>query len=182
MTSLQSCYVIDTSALADLFIRRYPRKIFGTLWCDIDHLAADARLLTVQSVVDELKPGESRETNPITTVAHEARALHSWLVTTVSKVEDFGQQYKTDVETQGVKLATTHAGWSMRSEVADPYVIAAARLIGGSVVSSETGLRKVALSPNGFYPKSTNIPSICQIIGIPHLNLVDLFATEGWQY
>ena len=182
MTVGAARYIIDTSAIADLYIRRYPRKIFDRLWRDIDQLAHDQRLLTVESVIAELKPSKKRKSNPITQVAAQARALHHWLSTQVATVESFSHQSRIDVARDGMHLANSHVGWSTRQDVADPYVIAAANLIGGSVITSETGTKNVTKMPNGFYPKSANIPSICRVRGVPCLGLVGFFDAEGWRY
>ena len=48
-------YVIDTSAVIDLYRRRYPRQIFGSLWSDIDELVRSQLLVTVDKVARKLR-------------------------------------------------------------------------------------------------------------------------------
>lgn len=55
--------------------------------------------------------------------------------------------------------------------VADPFVIARAAALGGTVVTEE--------SPK---PGKPNIPAICQHFGIPCLKLGEFMLAQGWRF
>ena len=181
-------YVIDTSAVIDLYRRRYPRQIFGSLWSDIDELVASQLLVTVDKVVNEI---EVQPTSPDSKSQSEAakvnRQMSDWNSNDVTKAEDLNAQTKTDVATLGLTLASTHRDWVTDDDVADPYVIAAAKTLSCAVVSSEirshtTEQLAIHKRIDGVYPKKTKIPSICDIYEVSHLNLIELFDAQGWSY
>lgn len=61
-------------------------------------------------------------------------------------------------------------------ESADAYVIALAKLNGGIVVTQETS---VHTKPNTR--RSHFIPDVCQDLGVPCINLLDLMRRKGWK-
>jgi hypothetical protein len=62
-------------------------------------------------------------------------------------------------------------------EEADAYVIALARMRGGTVVTQET---PAAEKRN---PKRTHfIPDVCRELGIPCISLLGLMRREGWKF
>lgn len=180
--------MIDSSAVVDLYIRRYPRGIFVALWSDIDELVSTQTLVTVEAVARELEIDKATKApNPVTTDAALARDMYQWLSNDVATVESISSQFKTEVESYGVMVAATHAGWSTKQEAADPYVIAAAESLGCAVLSSE--VRSTTPQETGhtkqkaaMHSKGTKIPTVCDSLGIAHVNLVELFAAESWRY
>ncbi|MGZ5456311.1 MAG: DUF4411 family protein [Thermoanaerobaculia bacterium] len=54
---------------------------------------------------------------------------------------------------------------------ADPFVIAAAKVLGGTVVSEET--KK---------PNAARIPNVCEHFGIPCLSVEGFLAAKGWRF
>ncbi|HVS30724.1 MAG TPA: DUF4411 family protein [Thermoanaerobaculia bacterium] len=54
---------------------------------------------------------------------------------------------------------------------ADPFVIAAAKIHGGTVVTDET--KK---------PNASRIPNVCEHFGIPCLNVEGFLIAEGWRF
>ena len=93
-------YVIDTSAVIDLYRRRYPRQNFGSLWSDIDELVRSQLLVTVDKVVKEI---EVQPTSPDSKSQSEAakvnRQMSGWISNDVTKAEDLNAQTKIDVAT-----------------------------------------------------------------------------------
>jgi hypothetical protein len=55
--------------------------------------------------------------------------------------------------------------------VADPFVIARAAVLGGTVVSEES-----------FKPNAQKIPNVCQHFGIPCIKLGDFLRTQRWTF
>ena len=180
--------MIDSSAVVDLYIRRYPRGIFAALWSDIDELVSTGTLVTVEAVARELEIDKSTDVpNPVTSDAALARDMYQWLSNEVATVESMTGQLKTEVESYGLMVASTHAGWSSKQEAADPYVIAAAKSLECAVLSSE--VRSTSTQETGrtnqiakISSKGTKIPNVCDRLGIAHVSLVELFAAENWRY
>ncbi len=186
MTRNRDPYIIDTSAVIALYRERYPRRIFESLWNDIDSLVETGKLLTVNKVVAELE--SSREGSDLASdVARENLEMFVWASKALSKIEDLDEGLADEVEVRGIELSTIHRDWIEKPDVADPFVIAAAEILEGTVVSDERGRHSLQSLEShkqidGVYPRETKIPSVCELIGVNHLNLVEMFEAEGWNH
>lgn len=186
MTPNRHPYIIDTSAVIALYRERYPRKVFSSLWANIDGLVQSRKLLTVNQVVSELelsRDGDGLES----VVARDNLEMFNWVAHVVSKIVEIDGKLADDVEAFGMELTTIHRDWIEKHEVADPFVIAAAKLFGGTVISDERGRHSRQVlerhkEADGVYPRETKIPSICEIYDVPHVDLVEFFEAEGWRY
>jgi len=146
-------YCIDTSALIAAWYERYKPNRFPKLWHQLDELITAKRLFSSIIVLDEC--------------SRRSPELHEWLkgradmflmpdVVVQTRVDHIVNTYTRLVE-QGKKFA------------ADPFVIAMAEVNGYTVVTEETGpdsLRK--------------IPSVCRVLNVPSINLMELFDAEDW--
>jgi len=149
-------YVIDTCAIIDLW-HQYPPKTFAGLWTRIDSLAVAGRLLCPGQVLAELRKKDDEAA--------------SWLEERKTRIVT-----KEDVQVWnlGQKIASAHKGLvkpSKFSPQADPFVIALAKKLGWTVVTSER--------TKGF--GSVNIPRVCRKESVPCLNLLEFFANENWR-
>ncbi len=154
-TLIYDGYVLDTSAIIDLF-RYYPPETFAGLWGRIDALVKEGRLLCPEEVLRELKKKEDD--------ASKWLEEHRTLVIRQENV----------VWRLAKKIANRHDGLVDTSRTipqADPFVIALAKQLKWSVVTSER--------TRGF--GAVNIPSVCRHESVPCLSLLQLFATEGWK-
>lgn len=145
-------------------------------------------LITVKSVVGEI---EIQPTSARTSERSDSERINEgmfeWVRRDVSKAEELDPHLAVEVEVAGLRIASTHREWVTDDSIADPYVIAAAKLIGCTVVSSEIRSHtpdQLAshMQFDRIYPRKTKIPSVCDINGVDHLSLVEFFETEGWNY
>lgn len=149
-------YVIDTCALIDLWYR-YPPVTFASLWTKIDGLVQEGRLRCPGQVLAEIRRRDDE--------------ICEWLEKRKDRVvlrED------VVVFNHAQRLVSKHKGlvdYSRTGPQADPFVIALAKSLGWTVVTSE---RTKGIG-------AVNIPSVCGAEGVAWLDLLRLFAREGWK-
>ena len=186
MNNAPSRYVIDTSAIIAMYREWYPRRVFPSLWGDIEILARSNKIFTVSKVVDELNP-EHDEPFQDADQAVNNRILFNWILERLPTVEDVHPRLQIAIEVRGSEISASHRDWADDRESADPYVIAAAELLECSVISTETPKHSISnlqkhRSNTGQYPRKTSIPSMGELRGVQHTNLVGLFDFEKWRY
>ena len=152
-------YVFDASAFSQLF-RSYYRGRFSTLWDQFDELVANDRTTSTREVRREIEQ-------------HSIEALRNWVngnselfpkpdvaeANFVRRIFDV-QHFWQVIERR--KLLTGGLN-------ADPFIIARASVLDGTVVTIE------ANRPNG-----ARIPNICGHFGISWLSLERFMETENW--
>jgi Domain of unknown function (DUF4411) len=149
-------YVIDACAIIDLW-HRYPPKTFTSLWKQIEGLIHEGRLVCPGQVLSELRRKDDDacdwlERRRAAMVTKEDATI--WNVAQRIVVGDPG--------------LVDHARTRPQ---ADPFVIALAKSLGWSVVTSER--------TKGF--GAVNIQSVCKKQSVACLDLTEFFAEEGWQ-
>lgn len=153
-------YCIDASSIIHAWRRDYPQDTFPTLWDNIEALVVDGRLISPSEVLLELGRGGDE--------------IYEW-----AEGQD-GLFREPDDEVQGhVGLIVDRWPAFVPDEShdgvwADPYIIALAIVHEAVVI---TGERKVGA--NARRPK---IPNICEALGVPCGNLLNLLRTEGWTF
>lgn len=154
-------YILDTNSFRVL--EDYYPAVFGTLWTHLDALVAADRLLSVREVKREL------DNHPLP--AH----LATWVQANarIFRVPDAR-------ETGFVRTIMAHPHYKQLvakkhilrgNPQADPFLIAAAHVCSGSVVTQESA------PPNG-----AKIPNACQHFGVACTNLEGLMKAEGWSF
>jgi predicted nucleic acid-binding protein len=147
-------YCIDTSALIAAWYERYKPNRFPKLWERFDDLINSSRLYSSTMVLDEC--------------SRRSPELHGWL-------RDRDQMFlvpDAPVQARVAHIVNTYTGLVQQGKEkfsADPFLIATAEVNGYTVVTEETGpdsLRK--------------IPGVCGALGVPCLNLMNLFDAENW--
>ena len=151
-------YCVDTSAILDGWVRYYPRDVFPTLWDKLEEMIAAGRLVAPDEVLRELSKSDDD--------------LHEWARSQdglFCQLEDDVQIATTEILGAFPKLVNNERNRS----IADPFVIAVAKVRGFSVVTGEkrTG--------NSARPK---IPDVCDAYGIKCLTLLELMKNEGWKF
>jgi len=146
-------YIVDTCSFTELR-RAYPRPAFDVVWKLVEERAATGHLLSVEDVLIELN-------------AHDDEVA-AWANT---RSEIF---LPLDVEQQveARRILTKHptlVDMKRRKSGADPFVVAAAKLRGATVVTQE--------KPSGG-PPAVKIPDACRAEGIPCISLVELLVRE----
>jgi hypothetical protein len=149
-------YVIDTCALIDLW-HRYPPVTFDSLWTKIDELVKEGRLRCPGQVLAELRRRDDEicewlEKRNDRVVLREDVTVFNHAQHLVSKLKGLIDHSRTGPQ-------------------ADPFVIALAKSLGWTVVTSE---RTKGIG-------AVNIPSVCRAEAVPCLDLIRFFAREGWK-
>ncbi|MBC6443757.1 MAG: DUF4411 family protein [Rhodobacteraceae bacterium] len=154
-------YVFDTNTFSQLFHSYYPKR-FPTLWDQFNTLVRNSKITSTREVMRELEGDREeklrewaktrRDIFP-TPDAHEARFVRD-----IFAVEHF----QNIIEQKKLLKGGLNA---------DPFVVARARAIDGTVVTLERE------SPNG-----AKIPNICRHFDIPYRSLEGFMEDEGWTF
>ncbi|MBZ5633724.1 MAG: DUF4411 family protein [Acidobacteriia bacterium] len=151
-------YCIDTSAILDGWVRYYPRDVFPTLWDNLENMIAGGRLVAPDEVLKELSKNDDD--------------LHSW-----ARLQDgLFCPLEADIQIATAEILGAFpklVNNERNRSIADPFVIAVAKVRGLSVVTGEK--RK----GNPARPK---IPDVCDAYGIKSLTLLELMKSEGWKF
>jgi len=150
-------YSLDTSALLEAWVRRYPQDLFPTLWDRLRDAADSGVIGASEEVLREVEKKDD--------------GLHDWLrarAAVVVPTDDRVQRTVREVLAAAPRLMGARSG----RNTADPFVIAAAQVHGLTVVTQE-GLGSVAR------PK---IPDVCNQLGVSHIDIVEVFRREGWRF
>ena len=154
-------YVFDNSPLSTLF-RNYYRRRFPTLWEKFDAIVDEGRLLSTREVLNEIN-------------ISSIEALRDW-------GKDHGEIFTTPTPEEGTFVARIygvrhfqhnieHQKLQRGGYIADPFVIAKAAVIQGTVVTMEE-----------HAPNSAKIPNICEHFDIPCLSLEKFMEAENWEF
>lgn len=153
-------FCLDTNALIDLHWRRYPRRIFDSLWKQIDGAVKKGDLKICTEALAELEQIEDG------TYKWAKSAGRQFVLPLTEPIQD----RVTDILTKHPKLVRIQKGRAKSQ--ADPFVIATADVHGLIVVTAEQA------SGDPLYPK---IPDACRAMKIDFVNLVEMFDRLGWK-
>ena len=152
-------YVFDSGSLIDLFRHYYPER-FPTLWEKFDALVSGGKLLSVKEVFNEIGLSED-------SLANWAKQNKNILF-----LESTTEEFKFVSEIFQVRHFQTMIRKQERLKgkpVADPFVIARAKISGACVVTQEKKTDNAA-----------KIPNVCDYFGIPCINLEGFMEKENW--
>lgn len=153
-------YVFDSSSLIVLFRHYYPKR-FPTLWENFNALVSNQTVVSVREVKNELEGQSDR--------------LSVWVkdhpeLFQIPTVEELG--FVADI------FKVTHFQTLIRKKerlrgkpVADPFVIAKAKISGACVVTQEK------LKEN-----AAQIPNVCKHFGIHYCDLEGFMERENWMF
>lgn len=153
-------YVFDTSAFIHLFSYYY-RARFPSLWQLFDHMVDEGNILSVEETFQE--------------IGEQDAALHQW-----AKMNRHLFSKPTATEAQIVRdiFANPHFRQLIDKKkilkggyIADPWIIAKAKAMGGSVVTMEK-----------YKENAAKIPNICKKFKVPCYTLEDFMAQENWTF
>ena len=154
-------YVFDTSAF--IVLKNFYPATFATLWNQIDALVANGTIISVREVFNE---------------------LHNY--NDADFIQDWAKQHKTvfdkpsNAELLVVQqiLAIPHFQLLISNKailkgtpVADPFVVAAAKIKGATVVTQE-----------GLKPNAAKIPNVCEEFEVPCIDLQTFMTQQGWSF
>jgi hypothetical protein len=153
-------FVFDNSSLSELKTL-YP-DIFGSFWASLARLARDGTLLSTREVANEMERGDPRE----------------WLNTWLKGKQVFTTPGASELEFVATIFKVPHfqalIGEQQRlkgTPVADPFIIACAKINAGTVVTEEK------LKPN-----AAKIPNVCEYFSIPCINLEEFMKQQRWHF
>lgn len=152
-------YVFDTNAFITLFASYY-RDRFPTLWNNFDELVVSGDIVSTREVLREIQD----QTDDLT---EWARQQNIFLVPIADEGKCVAEIYAVPHFQANIEQKKLLKG----GKNADPFVVAKARVIGGTVVTMEK--RK---------PRAAKIPNICDYFNVPCLNLEGFMEAEGWQF
>jgi hypothetical protein len=145
----------------DLFWHYYPGR-FPTLWKKFDALVAERRFLSVREVFKEISSAE----NSLANWAKEQKNI-LFLESTVEELQFVGEIFQVKHFQAMIRTQQRLQG----KPVADPFVIAKAKILDGCVVTQEKDRENAA-----------KIPNVCKHFGIPCCNLEGFMEKEGWTF
>ncbi|MBN2209978.1 MAG: DUF4411 family protein [Sedimentisphaerales bacterium] len=154
-------YVFDSGPLIDLFKHYYPER-FPSLWEKFHTLVLEGRIVSVREVYNEIDTGEDALAN---WAKEQKNKLFSppaveelKFVTEIFKVKHFQAMIRKKELLQG-------------KAVADPFVIARAKVLECSVVTNEV-----------FKENSSQMPNVCKKFSIPCISLEEFMKRENWRF
>ena len=156
-------YVFDTSSLSKL--KHFFPGVFKSVWTGLDGLVQSGELISTREVWNEIERGDvdphtsqwlkDRKQIFTTPTANESR-----FVAQIFQIKHFqaliGEKQRL-----------------MGTPVADPFVIACAKIRQGTVVTEER-----------FKPHAAKIPNVCQhpSVSVPCIDLEDFMQKQGWSF
>lgn len=153
-------YVFDSDALIDLFKNFYLNR-FPSLWERFDQVVKESKIISVREVYNEIKERGDRLSQWAKEKQHpfqESSPEELAFVVEIFKVPHFQSLIRKKERLQG-------------KPVADPFVIARAKILNGCVITQEK--KK---------PNAAKIPNVCEHFGIDCSNLEGFMEREDWTF
>ena len=154
-------FVFDTSAF--LVLKNFYPATFPSLWTQLDELVSRGTIVSVSEVFNELQ--NCNDTDFIQDWAKRNKAI-------------FAKPSNEELLFVQRILSTPHFQNLIGQKailkgkpVADPFVIAAAKIRNGTVVTEEREK-----------PNAAKIPNVCAHFHIPCLNLETFMKQQGWTF
>lgn len=154
-------YVFDTSSF--LVLKNYYPSRFPTLWKGIEELVKAQSLISVREVLKELESYGERDF--VLDWAKSNKEI--FLIPTNAELGLVSQIFAVPHFQSLIGQRNILKG----TPVADPFVIAVAKVRDGCVVTEET-----------MKPNAAKIPNVCEHFGIEYTNIEGFMNKEGWTF
>jgi hypothetical protein len=154
-------YVFDSNSLINLFKHYYTER-FPTLWEKFDLLVSEGKLTSAREVFNEIG---YREDSLAIWAKEKKNKL--FLEPTIEELKFVSEIFKVQHFQVMIRKQERLKG----KPVADPFVIARAKILGASVVTQEKNTENAA-----------KIPNVCDHFGIPCINLEGFMEKENWTF
>jgi hypothetical protein len=154
-------YVFDTSSLSKL--KHFFPGVFKSVWTGLDALVLSGHLISTREVWNEIERGDVD--------AHTNQWLkqRKQIFTTPTGPE---LQFVAQIfQTPHFQALIGEKQRLMGTPVADPFVIACAKVRGGTVVTEER-----------LKPQAAKIPNVCQHFSVPCMDLETFMQQQGWSF
>ena len=160
-------YVLDTGFFA--VIREYYPDVFPSFWRNMDAVAANGEISSVEQVLDELGLYKGQRG-----YLDQWVGAHREMCTDASR-----REAEAAVEILAIpqfRSLITQKEAQRGNPVADPFVIAKAMVAGGTVVTRELSAQKRK------DPANAHIPDVCQHFNIDCITPMDFMRAKGWEF
>ncbi len=154
-------YVLDTNVF--IVLTHFYPSAFPSLWSKLDDLAEEETIVSVREVYNELKQTSGSD------FVQQWVDLNKHLFAKPSNAELLVVQrilavphFQTIIGAKAVLRGTP---------VADPFVVAAAKVKNGTVITQEKNK-----------PNAAKVPNVCQHFGIPCMDLQAFMTQQGWTF
>ena len=152
-------YSIDTSSLIGAWVRLYPPDVMPGFWKEMERLARTKAVFASIEVLNELKRKDDD-------VAKWAGQHKNMFVEPEKQVQDEMKM----IVSRFPGLSNLDTGKS----VADPWVIALAKVHHGVVVTEE--------EPSQNPGKKPHIPDVCNLLEIECMNVLQFIRAQKWVF
>lgn len=154
-------YVFDTSSIRSL--QHFYPSVFKTIWDGLDGLVQQQNLVSTREVWNEL----GRQNVSADVLAWAKQNKQIFTTPNAAELQFVAQIFQT-------KHFQSLIGEQQRLKgmpVADPFVIACAKIKGGTVVTEEQ-----------LKPKAAKIPNVCAHFNVPCIDLERFMQQQGWTF
>jgi len=155
-------YVLDPNCLIPMFKYIY-RSAFPSLWERFDSFISEGKIIFVKEMKNEIN--RNHRSGPLVEWVKEHSDLflpptseEAHFVADIFKVKHFQQLIR-------------HKEYLLGYPVADPFIIAKARIFNGYVVTNER-----------HTPNAAKIPNVCKHFSIPCINMETFMKKENWVF
>lgn len=151
---VQTVYVIDTCSLLAL-TETYPKDVFPGVWDKVDEMIDDGVLISCDDVLEEL--------------ASKDDDVLAW----AKARSHIFKELDDPIQVSAIEILQTHANLvdvKNNKSSADPFLVATARVYGGTVVTEEN-------FSGG--PEKSKIPDVCRDYEIDCIDLLDMLRRES---
>lgn len=155
-------YVFDTNSLSVILKHYYPER-FPSLWIKLDEMLVNRDVMLVRESYNEIMKLNAKD-RPAKW-AQENRRLFS--TPSLEELEFVNEIFAITHFQQLIEKKKILGG----RPIADPFVIARAKIEGAVVVTEEV-----------YKENGAKIPNVCEHFGIECINLEDFMTKEGWQF
>jgi len=153
-------YVFDTSPLITLFTYYYKSR-FPTLWEKFDKILSEQKIVSTRENLREIET--------------QNQDLYNWANDHIELFEiptaDEALFIRQIYNNKHFQHNLEHQKLLYGGNIADPFVIAKAKAISGTVVTNEQ-----------FKPNAAKIPNICNHFNISCINLEEFMEQENWTF
>lgn len=154
-------YVFDSDSLINLFKHYYPKR-FPTLWEMFNALVSEGKLISVREVFNEI--GSSEDLLGVWAKEHKNRLF---VESTREELQFVGEIFQVQHFQAMIRKQERFKG----KPVADPFVIARAKILNASVVTQEKKTDNAA-----------KIPNVCGHFNVSCVNLEGFMKKESWTF
>lgn len=157
MANPKRIYVVDTCSFTTLQ-RVYAIDVFPSVWTKVEELISGEQLVSVEEVYHE--------------ICRQDDDLSKWAKTK----EEIFLPLSDEIQDKAKEIVNTYikiVDFKNNKSGADPFVIAQAILLGGTVVTEEK---------RSGGPEKMKIPDVCDALKLPYMNFLNMMKTEGIRF